>query len=244
MNKLKNKIYKIIYKKDFFALLLFYFVIVAFVSAAQYFFVIDFTAFKNGEVIFNSIKLLQGDESILPESESGYSFKLRDVEKKVISQKTFNFDFKTEVDSSRGYMPIDIDRIDGFIRFPYSENAQTLEVADKNGKVLTQVYLKDFICKKDGLCPLVCRETNDDDCLGQGKCGDGICQTRYENEKTCPSDCLQEKPLVIPTTTQEPEIPKLPKKGPANFLIFVITFLIVVSGAYIYFKKRKKAQTS
>lgn len=210
-------------------------------GSAQYFFVVDFTLFKSGELNFNSLKLLKGDEPIFPESEAGYSFKIRDSENKIIAQKTFNFEFKSEVDTSKGYLPVEIDRIDGFTRIPYHQNAQVLEVTDPQGKVLAQTPLKNFICKADGLCPAVCRDSQEDpDCLAQGRCGDGTCQTSYENEKNCASDCrLEVKPPVSGPQEEEPQGKNLfSKKDLNNFTIFLIIFLIVIFGAYIFLKKK------
>lgn len=212
-------------------------------TATQYFFVVDFTVFKSGEVEFNSIKLLQGDEPIFPESQSGYSFKIRDQEQNIITQKTFNFEFQTEVDTEKGYLPVDIDRIDGFTRMPYNQNAETLEVTDQDNKVLIKTYLKDYICKDDGLCPSVCRGTFDNDCHAQGKCGDGICQMRYENEKTCALDCMvKEEESQIEIDDQNNQNEQLPeiKKRPTTLAIFIFIFLIITLGAYIYIRKTKK----
>ncbi len=243
-----NKIISTKYRLDI--LLICFFVITVSLSlvlaqSLPRFFIIEYTVFKDGKATFNSIKLSQGDELIYPANKEGYSFQLRDLENNIIAQKTLNLEFKAEVDTDKGYLPTDIDRIDGFIRIPYHQDAETLELTNPAGKILTKANLKDYICVSDSLCPAICRNTEDPDCQGQGKCGDGICQTRYENERTCPFDCYIKNQFII-EPTEKPKTPienNLPSKSTNGFIIFLITILIVTLGfyAYLVYKRNHRA---
>ncbi len=246
-----NLFNKIIYTKYRLAILLIcFFVITVSLSlvlaqSLPRFFVIEYTVFKDGKATFNSIKLLQGDELIYPASKEGYSFQLRDLENNIIAQKTLNLEFKAEVDTDKGYLPIDIDRIDGFIRIPYHQDAETLELTNPAGKILTKAKLKDYICQSDNLCPAICRNTADPDCQGQGRCGDGICQTRYENENICPFDCAIENqiPQEINQTQEKSSKEDLNNYSSNGFIIFLIVLTIIALGVYAYLVYKKHHKT-
>jgi len=136
-------------------------------ASADQVFIYEVSISKNDSVDLKDFSLIEGKVNTAQTPAGEYTIKILSATKELFTAE-IKVSFQThedaiDKDGKMHQIPVDLAKVDKFLRLPYSKDATKINLYHKD-KLIYSLDIPEKLCVRDGKCSDYCQDKNDLDC--------------------------------------------------------------------------------